>query len=298
MGRSIFSQEGKKKIMKCCISEWLKLLRIKHYVKNILVFVPLFFFQNITWEYIGLTSLGFLSYSLAASGIYIFNDIQDIEKDRLHPKKRKRPLASGTIKVKSAFAVGVLLTVLSIGISVYLKAICALILGSYIAINILYSIKLKHVPLMDVLILALGYLIRIFYGAYITDIDISAFLYLTVLSGALFMGLGKRRGEMKKAEDIDSSRKVLKYYTYEFLDKNLYVQMTLSITFYSLWCLSFGDDPMLLFSVPVLIFVFLRYSLLLEGNSDGDPMDILESDYIMWGLILVLAVLVTVGIYF
>lgn len=151
---------------------------------------------------------------------------------------------------------------------------------------------------MDVLILALGYLIRIFYGAYITDIDISAFLYLTVLSGALFMGLGKRRGEMKKAEDIDSSRKVLKYYTYEFLDKNLYVQMTLSITFYSLWCLSFGDAPMLLFSVPVLIFVFLRYSLLLEGNSDGDPMDILESDYIMWGLILALAVLVTVGIYF
>ena len=277
--------------------QWFKLLRIKHYIKNLLVFIPLFFSKNITINNLVLTSLGFVAYSLAASAIYIFNDIQDVEKDKLHPKKCKRPLASGTIKIKVAFVVGVVLTLISVSISFWFSHMCALIVLCYIVINIMYSIKLKHIPLMDIFILAIGYLIRIFYGAYITNITISALLYLTVLSGALFMGLGKRRGELQKTSDINQGRKVLKYYSYEFLDKNLYVQMALSIVFYALWCLSFEYAPLLLFSVPVLIFIFLRYSLLLEGSSDGDPMEIVTCDYPIWILCLIFVVLITVGIY-
>ncbi len=279
------------------VSQWLKLLRLKHYIKNLLVFIPLFFSKNITIVNLELTCLGFIAYSFAASAIYIFNDIQDVEKDKLHPQKCKRPLASGTIKIKVAFTVGIILTLVSVSISLCLNNICALIVLCYIIINILYSVRLKHIPLMDIFILALGYLIRIFYGAYITNIRISGLLYLTVLSGALFMGLGKRRGELQKTSDINQSRKVLKYYSYEFLDKNLYVQMALSIVFYALWCLSFEYAPLLLFSVPVLIFIFLRYSLLLEGSSDGDPMEIVTSDYPIWGLCFVFALLVAVGIY-
>lgn len=280
-----------------CIFQWFNLLRIKHYIKNLLVFIPLFFSKNSTIDGLILTSIGFIAYSLAASAIYIFNDIQDVENDRLHPKKCKRPLSSGIIKISTAFAVGIILAVTSVLISFFINYNCAVIILIYILLNVFYSLKLKNIPLLDVLILAIGYLIRIFYGAYIMDIPISGLLYLTVLTGAIFIGLGKRRGELKKINDMNLSRKVLKYYSYEFLDKNLYVQMALSIVFYSMWCLSFKDSHILLGSIPILIFIFLRYSLLLEGDSDGDPVEIIMSDYAILVFCFIFITLLIVGRY-
>ena len=182
---------------------------VKHYIKNGLVFIPLFFSLQLTWESIVTTGIGFILFSLAASSIYIYNDLRDIEKDRKHPIKRNRPLAKGTIPIVTASCVAVVLSLLAIIGSFLLNKAACLLLVIYILLNFFYSLRLKSIPLVDICILAAGYVLRIFYGAYLADIAVSGLLYLTVLSAALFMGLGKRRGELKKSENLENARQVL-----------------------------------------------------------------------------------------
>lgn len=261
------------------IKQWMKLVRVKHYIKNGLVFIPLFFSLQLTWESIVTTGIGFILFSLAASSIYIYNDLRDIEKDRKHPIKRNRPLAKGTIPIVTASCVAVVLSLLAIIGSFLLNKAACLLLVIYILLNFFYSLRLKSIPLVDICILAAGYVLRIFYGAYLADIAVSGLLYLTVLSAALFMGLGKRRGELKKSENLENARQVLKYYTYEFLDKNMYVQMGLTIVFYSMWCINTENNGQkLLITVPILVLIMLKYSMVLEKGSDGDPVDVVLTD--------------------
>ena len=276
----------------------MKLLRVNHYIKNGLVFIPLFFSLQLTWKNIVTTGVGFILFSLAASSIYIFNDLRDIEKDRKHPKKRNRPLAKGTISLVTASYVAGILSLLAIIGSFFLNRIACFLLIIYILLNFFYSLKLKYVPLVDICILASGYVLRIFYGAYLSDIAISGLLYLTVLSGALFMGLGKRRGELQKSENQENMRQVLKYYTYNFLDKNMYVQMGLAIVFYSVWCInSRSYEQKLLITVPFFVLVMLRYSMILEKDSDGDPVDVVSTDRPLQILSIIFAVLIIVMLY-
>jgi len=146
-------------------------------------------------------------------------------------------------------------------------------------LNIAYSKGLKNVAILDVCILAFGYLLRIFYGAILVKVPISNLLYLTVLAAAFFLGFGKRRGEMQKIESSSTTRKVLEFYTPEFLNHNMYLAMTLTIVFYSMWCINsvpFVDN--IIWSVPMVIIIFMRYSLIVEGVSDGDPVNVFLSD--------------------
>ena len=151
----------------------------------------------------------------------------------------------------------------------------------YFVINVLYSIKLKNYPIVDVTILASGFLLRLLFGASIENIEVSSWLYLTVLTLSFYLGLGKRRNELSRQSD--STRKVLKYYNYEFLDKTIYMFMAIAIVFYSLWCV----DPItsqrissdkIIWSVPLVIIILLRYSFIVEGDSDGDPAEVLLKD--------------------
>lgn len=280
------------------MKQWIKLLRVKHYVKNGLVFVPLFFSMQLTWENVVRTSIGFVLFSIAASAIYIFNDLKDIEKDRIHPIKRNRPLAKGTISPLAASCVAVILSLIAIVGTFFLNIVSCALLVVYLVLNFLYSYKLKSVPLVDICILATGYVLRIFYGAYLSNIIVSGLLYLTVLSAALFMGLGKRRGELQKVEDIKNARQVLKYYTYDFLDKNMYVQMGLTTAFYSMWCINTAPyGQRVLITVPILVFIMLRYSMVLEKDSDGDPVEVVSSDRILQFLSIIFVISLIVILY-
>ena len=277
------------------MKDYLKLLRIKHYIKNLLVFVPMFFAGKI-FEVDKLVdaSIGFLCFCLVSSAIYIFNDYRDIDKDRKHEKKRNRPLASGKIKPSVAITIMVVCILIAGALSVWLGnvwgGVCLLL---YLILNIAYSMGLKNKPIVDIAILASGFVIRIFYGGFITDIEISKWLYLVITAGSLYMGLGKRRNELKKQTD---TREVLKYYNVPFLDKNMYVCVALANVFYAMWTLDMSNDKMI-WTVPVFTLLLMKYSLDVEKDSDGDPVEVIVHDKVLSAIVIIYAVCVFLLLY-
>lgn len=273
------------------VKEYIKLMRCKHYIKNFLIFLPIIFsfqFQNITA--LITVILGFISFCFVSSIVYILNDACDIEKDRKHPTKCHRPLAAGTISKRAAYITIGVLTILVIGIQICMKANLwgVGILGLYLLLNIAYSKSLKHKPLIDIVILVSGFFLRVLYGAVIIGVEISSWLYLTIISFSFYLSLGKRRNEIEK--NGTQSRKVLQYYTKEFLDKNMYMCLALTIVFYALWCVSpmsmeKFNSQYLIWTVPLVMIICMKYSLTVEGDSHGDPVEVLLSDKILMALV-------------
>lgn len=285
--------------------DYIREMRIKHYMKNILIFTPLIFNGKI-WniKIFLITLLGGVSFSLMCSCIYIINDICDIEKDKLHKIKKYRPLATERISVKNAVKFMILLFLISISITYSFVIITnnvmpLLILILYFFINIFYSLKGKHIPLLDVVLLSSGFLLRVLYGGVITGIRISSWLYLVVITGALYLSFGKRRNELLK--NNDTTRKVLAFYSRNFLDKNMYSCMVLSVVFFSLWCLERNtiDESMnWLILVPMLLLICIRYSMDIETNdSSGDPVSIILKDKVLIFLCICFGVLIIYMIY-
>lgn len=277
------------------IKSYIKLLRVKHYIKNLLIFFPLVFGgQLLVGRSLIKTAVGLLAFSLSASIVYIINDLNDVDSDRKHPTKCKRPLASGAITTGQAY-VGIVVLVLLVVLLNWLVAqsdwkIWA-ILAAYLGCNIVYSFGGKHIALLDVFILVVGYLLRIYYGALIISMPISSWLYLTVLSMAFFLGFGKRRNELRTQGE--SSRKVLRQYSPEFLDKAMYLCLGLTIVFYALWCEAMSQatqNQLLLFSVPLVLLICMRYSMGIEGESDGDPVEVVLADKVLILLVGIYAV--------
>ena len=183
------------------MKNYLRLLRPKHYVKNVLVLLPLFFsgrfFERMPLC-VGL--LGFAAFCLLSSLVYIVNDLRDAPADRLHPTKCRRPIASGAVGVSSALALAAALgaAVLLLGILARFPAGSWLCMGVYLLVNLGYSFGLKNVPILDVALLVSGFLLRVLFGASVTGITISNWLYLTVVSISFYLALGKRRGELRR----------------------------------------------------------------------------------------------------
>lgn len=277
---------------------FIKLIRPHHYIKNLLIFLPIIFSKNIlNITLLNNTIIGTIAFSLMASIVYIINDIMDVEADRKHEKKKLRPIACGDVSIKSACLIATILFVISVGLNLYIiraNRIANILFFGYLFMNILYSIKLKHIPIVDIVILALGFLIRVLYGAAITGIEISNWLYLTILSLSFYMGLGKRKNEFKKMGN--KGRKVLHYYNQAFLDSNMYICMALAIVFYSLWCI--GISTNMVWTVPFVIVICMKYSLNIEGDSLGDPVDVILGDKVLFLLAFVYAIIMLGAIYF
>lgn len=286
------------------MKNYLKLLRIKHWLKNGLILLPLFFGKSIfNLNKIYSVLIAFIIFSFISSIVYIINDINDIHADRNHPKKKNRPLASGKVSIKNAILVLILLMILSISLIIYLynkttNIFIILIPLLYLILNILYSTKLKHIPIIDVAILVSGFVLRVYYGGIASNIEISSWLYLMIMFGSFYLGFGKRRNEMKH----NNTRKVLKYYNKEFLDKNMYVSLGLSIISYSLWCV----DPLtklnissnyLILTIPLVMMIFQKYSLIIEGDSDGDPIEVILNDRLLISLITAYIIVMIFIIY-
>lgn len=283
--------------MKCGIKDYIKLIRPKHYLKNILIFLPLIFsghFFNI--ELLKISLFGFFSFCMAASTIYIVNDIKDRKKDKMHDIKKNRPIASGKISVKKA----VVLSIITFIIAMFFQFLTQKIFGFifvvlYVIMNIAYSFKLKDIPLIDISIIVIGFLIRVLYGAYLINVEVSNWLLLTVISISFYLALGKRRNEIKK--NGSNSRKVLKYYTVDFLDKNMYLSLTLALTFYSLWC-NDNVNEKLIWTVPLAIMTCMKYSMIVEDDSYGDPVDVILSNISLLILLFILGISLFGVLYF
>lgn len=284
------------------MKNYIRLLRPHHWIKNLLLFLPALFSGRL-FEYDVLLHclFGFIVLCFISSAVYVINDIRDVEKDRLHPKKCKRPIASGAISVKSAAFLSIALVSLTVLIDIFLcKSFNGLfVITAYFVLNIGYSLGLKEYPLVDILILASGFVLRIVYGSVVSGIPVSAWMYLTVMSASLYLGMGKRRNELSK--NGADARKVLKFYTYEFLDKNMYICNAIMIIFYSLWCTTAEiierfNGGMLL-TVPLMIVIFMKYSMDIEGSSDGDPVEVVLHDKVLAILCIVYMLAVMTIVY-
>lgn len=267
---------------------FLKLMRPHHYIKNLLVFAALGCSgQLFDPEKLFAGFAGFVAFCMVSSAVYIINDIRDVDKDRLHPVKCARPIASGAVSVKAAWVqAGVLLVIAGAFNLLTYQRISTLLLALYLALNLAYSFGLKNIPILDVTILVSGFLIRVLYGAYVTQIVISNWLYLTVIALAFYFSLGKRRNELKQLDE--STRKVLKAYSVGFLDKSMNMCLTLAIVFYALWSMDENTvstyGQYLVFTVPIALLIVMKYSLNIEGESDGDPVEVLVHDKVLLAL--------------
>jgi len=279
------------------IYNYLKLMRLKHYLKNFLIFFPLIFSGNLfNIRNLFLSIVGFFVFSLVCSIAYIINDIKDKDNDKLHSKKKYRPIACSKITIKEAIILIFVLIVLCIScvICIDIKLYSLFLLFVYLIINILYSFGLKNIALLDIIILAMGFVLRVLFGASIIDVEVSNWLYLTVMAMAFYLALGKRRGEILKS---NNTREVLKYYNKEFLDKSMYMCLAIAIVFYSLWTVDVNVmnriNSNLVWTVSIVIIICMRYSMIVENDSDGDPVEVVLHDkflllsILFYGLILV-----------
>lgn len=287
----------------------MKLMRIHHYIKNLLIFAALVFSGQFFQRGKFLSGLlGFCSFCMISSVVYIINDIRDREKDRLHPIKCQRPIASRAISVKNAILFSVILFLGGVACNIGIYHISSsLLILLYLVLNLAYSFGCKNLPIVDISILVAGFLIRVMYGAVIIGLNVSNWLYLTVMAAAFYFALGKRRNELKKLDD-GKTRKVLKAYPVTFLDKNMYMCLALMNVFYALWSMDkstmlTNGNKYLVFTVPIVLVITLKYSMDIENvyeacqSSDGDPVEVLLHDKMLLGLCVVYIVVMFAALY-
>lgn len=288
------------------MKKYIKLIRVKHWLKNGLILLPLFFSMNLfVYDKLLIGIIGFFVFSFTSSIVYIINDINDIEIDRKDEIKKNRPLATGEISKKTAIFIICILIVLNTILFIKLfnfnnNYLIIIIPVIYLILNILYSVWFKHKPIIDIVILASGFLLRVIYGGIITNIQVSNWLYLMIIFASFYFGFGKRRNEMIKKGK--RGRKVLRFYTKDFLDKNMYVSLTLAMVSYSLWSIDSltiartGTD-LLFWTIPFVFIIFQLYSLNIEGDSHGDPINVILSDKVLLTHIVIYLFLMTILIY-
>ena len=262
------------------------LLRPYQWVKNSFVFIGIIFSKNINNpEYLLPAVLAALAFSFVSSSVYILNDIFDREQDRLHPKKRLRPLAAGEINSGVAFLLFLICLVVGLGLGFFVSPIVGLILVIYFGQNIAYSKFLKHVVILDVFLLAFGFLLRILAGTWGVGIEPSRWLLLCGLMLTLFIGFGKRWAELAELlEEASQHRAVLESYSVALLDKMMGITASGVIITYSLYTVDqatvalHGTDA-LIYTVPFVIYGVFRYLYLLHKcGAGGDPSRLLLKD--------------------
>jgi 4-hydroxybenzoate polyprenyltransferase len=287
-------------------------MRPKQWVKNGIVFAALIFDVQLFQVQPFLRTLaGFVILCVLSSAVYLFNDLADIDKDRLHPQKRLRPLASGRLSKNVALVVAVLLPLVAVPVSFLLQWRFGVVACVYLISNILYSFWLKNVVIVDVLVLAAGYVLRVAAGvALITVERFSPWLYICITLLALFMGFGKRRGELvllgggaagsgaAGPAPVGGSRKVLQDYTLSYLDELINIVSTATIMAYSLYTFSapnLPDSHAMMLTIPFVLYGIFRYLYLIHIKGEGGAPDELvltdrplQITFVLWGLSAVL----------
>ena len=275
-------------------------LRPRQWVKNVVIFAALIFSQNLLYFPLILrASVAFVIFCLLSGAVYIFNDLMDLEQDRLHPVKRNRPIASGRITPQTASLSLLVLVAVAVGAAYRLGTPFLIAALSYLALFIFYTLKLKHVVILDLLAIAAGFVIRAVAGAVVISVDISHWLLLCTILLALFLGLAKRRHELiLLADQASEHRKILAEYSPQLLDQMISVVTSSTVVTYALYTMSsettekFGTDN-LVFTVPFVLYGIFRYLYLVHQKQEGgSPERLLFSDKYL--LINVVAWVITV----
>ena len=278
----------------------IKAMRLRQWTKNGFVFFALIFDKQLfSLEPFLRTLVGFFLFCLISSAVYLLNDISDIESDRRHPEKKHRPLASGQLPVKVAQGAAFILALTSLSLGYLLEPVFAGILALYFIINLLYSRWLKHVPILDVLIISSGFVLRVAAGvALITVERFSPWLYMLTILFSLYIGLGKRRAEMNLlAHGASAHRKVLDGYTIPLLDQYITIVSGMTIVAYSLYTFSAPNLPenhSMMLTIPFVVYGIFRYLQLIQtGHAAGAPDEValkdrpLQATVLLWGLAVI-----------
>ncbi|MDO9266595.1 MAG: UbiA prenyltransferase family protein [Sulfurimonas sp.] len=219
--------------------EVLKLFRVHQYIKNLFIFMPLLFSFSYSNLDNNLNSLiAFILFSILASSIYIFNDLMDINEDRAHPTKKYRPLASGKVSPKSAKMLILLLSLSSLGISFVFNTELFIVLLVYFVLNIAYSLKLKHIAILDIFIIATGFVLRLFAGSAVTGISLSMWIILMTFLLAIFLALAKRRDDVLLSLEGQETRKNIDGYNLEFVNAAMVLMAGVVIVSYIQYTIS------------------------------------------------------------
>jgi 4-hydroxybenzoate polyprenyltransferase len=278
----------------------IKTMRLRQWTKNGFVFFALIFDKQLFRpEPFLRTFEGFFLFCLISSAVYLFNDIADVEADRNHPVKKNRPIASGKLPIPVAMTAALLLTIISIPVGFLLSSTFALILSVYLVTNLLYSRWLKHVSILDVLIVSSGFVLRVGAGvALITVERFSPWLYMITVLFSLYIGLGKRRAEMNLlAEGASAHRKVFEGYTIPLLDQYITIVSGMTIVAYSLYTFSAPNLPenhTMMLTIPFVVYGIFRYLQLIQvGHAAGSPDEValkdrpLQITVLLWGLAVI-----------
>ncbi|NSL86453.1 decaprenyl-phosphate phosphoribosyltransferase [Chitinophaga solisilvae] len=266
--------------------KYIKLLRPKHWAKNAFLFIPLFFAGEIfIVEKIMEVLLAFVAFSITASSIYIINDYQDIEADKKHPEKCKRPLASGAVSKPMALVLFGLCILTGFGLALLVKQKFAFVLGIYFLMNLFYCFGLKNISILDVIILAIGFVLRVKAGGIAGNVPMSEWLMVMVFLLALFMAVAKRRDDVLiKIQSGQEMRKAVKGYNPDFLNVMLSLVSAVIIVAYLMYTMSPETQYRfhtyrLYYTTLFVIGGLLRYlQITYVENNTGSPTKILYKD--------------------
>ena len=265
------------------------IIRPKQYIKNIFILLPLFFAGQITNTVLLVNALvAFVAFSLSASAVYILNDYKDIKEDRKHPKKKFRPLASGLISKNIALSLMIILLIIGFTLMATISTKALVILSIYVILNIAYSLKLKRIALLDVTIVAIGFVLRLFVGSFAYEIPLKIWIVIMTFLLALFLALAKRRDDVQIFKKSGNKmRKSVDGYNLQLIDGSMMVMSAVVIVAYLLYTTSqeiiekFQNENLYLTTLFV-IFGLMRYLqiTLVEKNS-GSPTETIFKDKIM-----------------
>jgi 4-hydroxybenzoate polyprenyltransferase len=280
-------------------------MRPRQWIKNTFLFSGLVFSKNLFQADLFMkVGMGFILFCLAASSIYIFNDIQDRDMDSKHPEKCRRPLALGNLQVTQAYFVSIFLGLIALVLASILNLTFFAVLATYILLNLAYSLKLKQVVILDIMCIAFGFVLRIFAGTVLAEIIPSDWLIVCTMTISLFLGFSKRRNELAlRVHDSEDHRKVLTDYSIPFLDQMIAMVTACTVMSYILYTVSsetvarFGTRN-LIFTIPFVLFGIFRYLYLIyHKRRMEEPTDLILQDASSLVNILLWLVMVILFIY-
>jgi 4-hydroxybenzoate polyprenyltransferase len=279
----------------------LRTLRPRQWIKNVFVFAALVFDRKLmNWELLAKTTAAFILFCMISSTVYIINDLADLEKDRQHPKKKRRALPSGQLKPWFAIVSAVGILAVCLPLSFLLHPYFGFIILTYFLLNLAYSFYLKHVVIVDVMVVAAGFVLRVAAGVIVAEAArFSPWLYLSMIFLALFMAIGKRRNELiLLAGGANTHRKILDEYNVKLLDDMTHLVTTGAVISYSLYTFSAVNLPAnhaMMLTIPFVLYGIFRYQYLVNVKGEGGAPEMLLYtdvplllDSILWGLTVVL----------
>lgn len=288
------------------ISQLVRLCRTHQYIKNIFVFSGPLFYNIREYDLILKDFIAFIAFSSMASSIYIINDIIDVSSDRQHPKKCRRPIASGEVSIKTAIILAIFLVIVALGLGLSIGSLALVFLVLYMIINIGYSLRWKHIPVIDVFLISSGFMLRILIGTVGLGIHATSWILLCGLMLTLFLGFAKRRAELlalENSNDVNpaSIRRVLDDYSPQMIEQFTAISAACTIICYSLYTVSpetvaRHHTTNLIYTVPFVVYGIFRYLFLLHRGSGGNDTarDLLQDPHLL--ITGLLWFMVTIGV--